>query len=379
MSTREVEKEPAPGAQADAVVVGAGIVGASTAYALSKAGLHVIIIEAHRPASGTSGASFAYINAVRKQPEHYFHLSTEAVAAYARLEHELGSGLGLHLSGSLEWAVTGAARDELLARAARVRAWGAPSKTLCVADAALLEPDLRIPESVPEVLYRETDGWVDAPVVVEALLTAAARHGAQLWSGSAVTGIDYAQGHVRGVRAPFPIATTRVIDAAGVNAPLIARMVGVDVPVYPQPGVLALTSVKPTGLRRVVYAPDIHLRPTGDGRIILGSHDIDSMMVEARVGAETWGDMLRQRGMAIVPALADATVERVLIGVRPMPQDDHPIIGPVGPHGFYVAVMHSGVTLGPLVGELIAREMVLGETVAALEPFRPSRFAPSGV
>lgn len=366
-------------ARADAVVVGAGIIGASTAYALSKAGLKVIIVEACRPASGASGASFAYINAFRKQPETYFRLSVEAVKAYAQLEQELGSTLGLRLSGSLEWAASGDERDVMLSQAARVRSWGYPTATLNVAAATALEPALSIPTTTPEVLYREADGWVDAPVVVEALLAGAARHGAQLWSGNSVTGIDCEDGRVRGVRAPFPIATRLLINAAGVNVPLLTRMVGVDVPVYPQPGVLALTAPMSTGLRRVVYTPDIHLRPTGDGRILMGSRDVDRMMVKESSGADPWGEILRQRGMAILPGLAGVTVERVLIGVRPMPEDAHPIIGPVGPHGFYVAVMHSGVTLGPLVGHLIARELVSGEAVSALEPFRPSRFAHSSV
>jgi glycine/D-amino acid oxidase-like deaminating enzyme len=69
------------------------------------------------------------------------------------------------------------------------------------------------------------------------------------------------------------------------------------------------------------------------------------------------------------------TVERIIIGHRPMPADEHPLIGPApGRDGVYAAVMHSGVTLAPGVAELVAGE-VLDDTEASLfAPFRPDRF-----
>ena len=59
-----------------------------------------------------------------------------------------------------------------------------------------------------------------------------------------------------------------------------------------------------------------------------------------------------------------------------MPKDEYPIVGfAAGCPNLYVAAMHSGVTLAPLVGQLAATEILDGATVDLLEPFRPSRFA----
>jgi glycine/D-amino acid oxidase-like deaminating enzyme len=63
------------------------------------------------------------------------------------------------------------------------------------------------------------------------------------------------------------------------------------------------------------------------------------------------------------------------IGVRPMPQDERPIVGPVpGISGFYVAVTHSGVTLAPLVGQLVAQEITTSQPSPELAEYRIERF-----
>ena len=70
--------------------------------------------------------------------------------------------------------------------------------------------------------------------------------------------------------------------------------------------------------------------------------------------------------------MAPATVR---LGVRPMASDDRPIAGPLpGVAGVYLLATHSGITLGPLLGQLAAREIVSGEPAALLAPYRPSRF-----
>jgi glycine/D-amino acid oxidase-like deaminating enzyme len=72
--------------------------------------------------------------------------------------------------------------------------------------------------------------------------------------------------------------------------------------------------------------------------------------------------------------LPEVNVEEVIIGWRPLPLDGHPVIGPspVDPNA-YVAVMHSGVSLAAIVGELVAEELLTGERAPVLESFRADR------
>ena len=76
-----------------------------------------------------------------------------------------------------------------------------------------------------------------------------------------------------------------------------------------------------------------------------------------------------------LPSLAGAGVEAVRVGVRPMPRDQKPMVGPVpGLEGFYVVVSHSGVTLGPLWGRVAAAEILDRKPDPRLDPYRPARF-----
>ena len=77
----------------------------------------------------------------------------------------------------------------------------------------------------------------------------------------------------------------------------------------------------------------------------------------------------------MLPALHSAKISETLVGVRPIPKDGFSCVGAVSAlPGYYEAVTHSGVTLGPLVGRLLAKEILSGEVDPLVAPFRPDRF-----
>jgi glycine/D-amino acid oxidase-like deaminating enzyme len=146
---------------ADVLIVGAGMLGAASAYHHARAGRRVVLLEMATPASGATGNSFAWTNAVRKEPEPYHRLNAEGMAEYAVLSRELGVASGHHAGGSLEWAAP-AERDELRERVARLAGRGYPAKFVPAQTARAMEPGLAVPDDV-EVAFYESDGWVDAP------------------------------------------------------------------------------------------------------------------------------------------------------------------------------------------------------------------------
>jgi glycine/D-amino acid oxidase-like deaminating enzyme len=75
-----------------------------------------------------------------------------------------------------------------------------------------------------------------------------------------------------------------------------------------------------------------------------------------------------------VPGMRAAEIEDVFIGWRPLPVDGHPVIGPSPARpSAYLAIMHSGVSLAPIVGELVAKEILSGQQAAEIEAYRPDR------
>src|SRR3712207_3122436 len=89
--------------RAEIVVVGAGSVGADVAYRLAQRGASVTVLEADAPGRGTSGSSFAWINAFRKTPRNYHDLNVAGIEEHAGLAEELGDGGWLRRHGGLHW------------------------------------------------------------------------------------------------------------------------------------------------------------------------------------------------------------------------------------------------------------------------------------
>ena len=102
------------------------------------------------------------------------------------------------------------------------------------------------------------------------------------------------------------------------------------------------------------------------------NHQADETEVlEASPEALAEGTLARLREM--FPAL-ELRMAGARLAWRPVPGDGLPVVGPAGPEGLWLAVMHSGATLAPLIGELVAQEMG-GGTAELLAPYRAERFA----
>ena len=127
------------------VVVGAGVVGSALALRLAERGAKVTLVDAGAPGGGTSGTSFAWLNANKKTPRAYFELNLAGMRAHRELAAELG-GDWYRPQGNLEW---GAA--DLEARVDRLRGWSYEAELVPAAHARALEPALRVPDDVDAV------------------------------------------------------------------------------------------------------------------------------------------------------------------------------------------------------------------------------------
>ncbi|HUF86055.1 MAG TPA: FAD-dependent oxidoreductase, partial [Thermohalobaculum sp.] len=163
------------------------------------------------------------------------------------------------------------------------------------------------------------------------------------------------------------VAADHVVVAAGAGS---AALIGL--PVTPVPGLMILTAPARARIAHVLTAPELMLRPADGGRILAGA-EAGGSEIDRASGAIAAALLDQVRDMIAEPGLALA---RIVIGRRPMPADEHPLIGPVpGRPGVYAAVMHSGVTLAPGVAELVAGEVLDGTGAPLLAPFRPARLA----
>jgi glycine/D-amino acid oxidase-like deaminating enzyme len=353
------------------VIAGGGILGANIAYQLAKRGASVTLLEKAEPATGATANSFAWINA-NKQPQAYFNLSRLGIEAWRELHAEIGSELPVRWGGSLEWTNTAerAARHTETMR--RFQAWGYPVHLIDEKQLRALEPNV-VPGTVSSATHAEIEGSADPVGATHVIMARAARAGAKIVYPVEVTGLDLANGRLRAVKT-----TTGAVDAdiliiaCGVDTPRLAAMAGLTVQLTRSPGILFHTPPQPPVIDRILLSPIGNLKQKPDGRIVTG---LD-------FGPAPPADATRERGeeflvkmSAVLPHLSQAAIEKVTLGFRPLPKDSHPIVGfPDGRRDIYITVMHSGITLGPLIGLLAAMEILDGVRVDPLAPYRLERF-----
>jgi glycine/D-amino acid oxidase-like deaminating enzyme len=342
------------------VVVGAGIVGAAVAFEAARAGADVVLVDKSLPASGVTADSFAWIGGPRDgdAPDPSTPLRRMVLQDYRRLEQEV-PGVRVHWRGALTW-------DE---NADDIRP-GPDERLLDATQVRQLEPHLRVPPR--RALHLRSHGAVDPVAMTQALVRAAQDHGARLMANSAVTALIRRDDRVLGVwTSTGSLPADTVVVTAGVDAPVLCAPLGFDLPVAPSPALLMRFTAPPGLVRTLVATPHLEVREAADGHLLAA----------AGYRGETGQQDLWQAGERMLRRLVAAFdtehihLVGVRLGTRPMPRDGLPIVGPVpGVDGAYVAVMHSGITLAPTVGRLVASEIVNGDEASPLAGLRPARF-----
>lgn len=340
------------------VVVGAGVYGAAVAAALARQGAAVTVVDAGPPGSGTSGASFSWINSRHKQPAVYHDLNVAGMVAHRQLAIEVPLSDWYHAAGGLAWGDAAERVDAL-------REIGYAAEVLTRAEAVELEPGID-PRRLPDdgIAFFPDEGWIEPVRLIGHLLS----RDVEVVSGDAVTGMEVKGDAVRSVRLESGAAlpADAVVNCAGPRAAEVAAMVGLALPMRNLRCVLVYTSPVAVPLARVVHAPDVHFRPEGDGRVLLHSGEIDR--------TEDADGLLRDAA-TYYPAMGAARIETVRRGERPIPGDGLPVLGRVADlRNYFFAVSHSGVTLCLHAGGLVADEVLGKDREDALAAFRFERF-----
>jgi glycine/D-amino acid oxidase-like deaminating enzyme len=347
------------------IVVGAGIIGASIAYHLAKAGAHVTVLEAEEPGGIATRASWAWINASWGNPEPYFRLRMRSIAEWRRLAEEV-PGLAVNWCGGLIWDVPAA---ELDAYAEERAAWGYPIRAVSRAEILAIEPNLI---TVPEHAYHVTgEGMVEPLAAAQALLEAARAKGAEILARAPVKWLE-GESRITGVMTDDGVIhADEVVVAAGAASAQLLDSAGITLKMTSPAGLLSHSKPTRPLLNGLVMTPGLHLRQTAEGRIVAGTdfagsdHDADPDALAAE---------LQGKVEALVEGAAGLGLDFLTIGYRPTPKDGFAAIGrPGGRAGLYTAVTHSGITLAPALGLFAAQEILSGSRDGLLSPFHPDR------
>ncbi|MBB6097340.1 sarcosine oxidase subunit beta [Deinobacterium chartae] len=356
----------------DAVVVGAGIVGAACALRLAERGLRVSVLEqAESPAAGSTARSVAGVRAQFATRTNIL-LSQRSIAEYAALPEAGYCASGyLLLFSAVQWTAHQAAL-------ALQRSLGVPVRALSPLEAQRITPF--DPEGIAGCSFCPTDGSVDPHGITFAYLRGAARRGAELHTATPLTAVTRSGGVWRLHTPRGTLEAPLLVNAAGAWSGEVAALAGLDVPVIPARRMVFATG--PLG-RHLGYpmtfdlTSGVYLRSEGE-RLILGRADVADSGWREGMNWD-WLEPTLEAALARFPWLEQATLDRRASwwGYYEVTPDHAPILGRMpGADGWINACGFSGhgVMHAAAVGHVIAQE-ALGEPASVnIDALRYERF-----
>lgn len=379
---------------ADVVVIGGGIVGASTAWQLASRGAGtVVLIEREIIAAGASGRTGALLR------QHYTNvpeatLASRSLDIFANWDEVVGGSCGFDPCGLI---VTVPTDGRFSTNVARMRATVAQLNALGVAielvdRAQLCELDpTAVFDDITHATFESKSGYVDAIAATVGMAAVAKRAGASILQGVSATALRTNDAGMTAVETSRgSIQTKRVVLAAGAWSVPIAATVGVALPIEAlrvQIGVAQHGFGAPPSSRAYVdNAAGIFCRPWGVDRTMIGlgggdQHDpVDPDRFEQRNDVSYPVAALTTAAKRF-PGLREARYLHGHAGLYDMSPDGHPLIGPAGPEGLFVAAGFSGAGFkkGPAVGIALADSLLGGRVEwVDIDCFSPHRFTISG-
>jgi glycine oxidase len=377
---------------ADVIVVGAGVVGCSVAYYLTREGARVALVEKEAIGSGASAHATGSLSLLGTEfsPGPSFQL---ALAGYQEfpdlvcaLEEETGMDLLFQRRPSLRLALD-QEEERLIKDLIPWQQEFVEMKWIGGDEVRHIEP--RLTPQIVGAVYENESAQLDSYRLNLALARAAEKRGAAVQLRE-VTGLLTERGRVLGVRTSSgDFSGDTVVVAAGTWSRAFGEWLNFPVPVRALKGERLMLRYQGDPLPALISSPKRgHMISRLDGLLSVGStggRDYDRQELFwgeefDRQPTEAARMELLQRAVDVFPALEDAELVYHLAGSRPLSPDRMPIIGPVpGWEGVMLATGHTtkGIHLGPITGRIIADYILKGPTDVAVDmgPFFPGRFA----
>ncbi len=371
----------------DAIVIGAGIVGASCALALTNAGLKVLVVDRGPVASGTTGAGEGNILVSDKEPGSELTLALKSRDLWFEMREDVGDTFELEAKGGV---VVSRGDDRLLREyAGRQHSAGVEVKEVGDQELHELEPHLT-PEIRSGILYPQDSQCQPMLAAAQALRVVRAR-GGEVITGATVIKINSRLGKIAGVETTKGnFQAPVVVNATGTWAGEIAKLAGSNLPIAPRKGFILVTAPMPQLIFHKVYDSDYVanvasgdadlqtstvVEGTRSGTILIGASR-ERIGFDKRMNVEVLRKLAAQ-ATSLFPILRDVQLLRAYSGFRPYAPDHLPVIGEDSiVSGLWHSAGHEGAGIGlaPGSARLIADQIIGATPFMDPAPFSPSRF-----
>lgn len=374
----------------DAVVVGGGIVGTSTAYHLTKMGAKVALLERGAIASGTSGACDGQILIADRHPGPELELGKLAARRWKALAQELPFDVEYEVNGSTLIAEVEEDLEVLRKLVGNLKKEFVEAELVEGPAARDLEPNLA--GDIPGLAFFPGHGQVQPQLASWAMAEAARLGGAEVRPYKPVTNIQKdGEGRISAVIAgDETFSTPVVVCAAGAWSSFIGDMAGVKVPVMPRRGHILVSEPAPAIIKHAAMEASYTRTIDADETALL----VATVIEHTRSGPMLFGSSrefigfdrneqmdavtgIAARAVRFFPALAGVQIIRCYTGFRPYTADHLPILGACDEvPGFYLNTGHEGggICMGPASGMLVAQVVTGQKTDIPMDAYNISRF-----
>jgi len=316
---------------ADVVIIGAGVVGCSTAYHLAQMGMKdVAVVEMDQVGSGSSGKSASMLSLQYCEDELTIQMTKYSYAKYMQFEGEMGVPIDFKKIGWM--SVASEKNVEPLRRNAELlNSHGITTEVLEPDEIKRRYPEIKIEDLVLGT-WGPDDGLIDPHMIMWGYMKKAQEMGATLHQGVKATGIQVRHGKVEGVRTEKGFFSSRtVVNAGGPWAKEIGRWVDVQIPIINLARTIVVTGPFADIPNNRPFLDDMTLewycRPELSGILMgMGAKPVEepNIQTDYEMVHEMIDTVVRR-----IPVIEKASMQTAWTGIRPLTPDDHPIIGPV--------------------------------------------------
>jgi 4-methylaminobutanoate oxidase (formaldehyde-forming) len=379
--------------RARVVIIGGGVGGAAVAYHLGQLGeADVVLVERSELTSGSTFHSAGLVGQLRGSVS-LTRMMMDSVELYRQLDS------GWVECGGIRLACTPEREQEVMRQVAWAKTFGLPLQLLSPEEARQLFP-LMATEGVRCASYLPTDGYLDPSLLTAALIDGARARGCRVFTHTRVTGIALDRGRVQRVETEWgSIETEIVVNAGGMFAAEIGRLVGVRVPVVPFAHEYLVTQPfreRPADAHLpTLRDPDllIYFREEGAGLVMggyerrsapwaLDDHDLDRIPSDfnGRLLEEDWPrfEEIAVNSRRRVPAMNEVTITRLINGPEAFTPDNEFCLGESEVGGFFVAAgfCAHGLAGAGGIGRVMAEWILTGEPPLDVWEMDIRRFGP---
>ncbi|RWE73564.1 FAD-binding oxidoreductase [Mesorhizobium sp.] len=363
------------------VIIGGGIFGVSTAVHLARLGADTTLVNDGPVANGASSRSLAWLNSARKRSAAYHKLRVQGLERYKAFAASHDCSAWLRFDGGLTWDADNAS-NQIAEIHRHERSIGYQTQLLAPSELSAVTPGVDLRAVSPQgAIFNAGEGWVDLPSLIDFLLRQFRELGGRVVTDAGAAEVTLANGRANGVRTGSgqAVAADAVVVATGPAVPDMAAKVGRRIGDGTTRALLVFSKPIQHPLRAVLNTPRVAIRPTPNGAFALDSAWSEEEVIVRDDGTyeakpSTIAGLLEEASK-VLEGNPRLILESLHMGPKPIPADGEPVVGQLtGIPGYHVVFSHSGATLGLVVGELLAGEIVSGTPNALLESFRPARF-----